>query len=60
MKLTNKNILIIIASGFLLIALFDKLSYGYFTLLRFLVCAIGVYLAHKIYEDDKKSQSQYQ
>jgi len=55
MNLKNKNILTIIASAFLLIALFDGLPYGYFTLLRFVVCAIGIYLAYKIYEDNKES-----
>jgi len=55
MKLSNRNILIIIASGFLFIALFDGLPYGYFTLLRFVVCAVGAYLAYKTYEDNKES-----
>jgi len=55
MKLSNKNILTIIASGFLFIALFDGLPYGYFTLLRFVVCAVGIYLAYKTYEDNKES-----
>jgi hypothetical protein len=55
MKLTNKNILTITASAFLFIALFDGLPYGYFTLLRFVVCIISAYLAYKIYEDNKES-----
>lgn len=55
MKLTNKHILTIIASSLLFIALFDGLPYGYFTFLRFAVCAVGVYLAYKIYEDDNES-----
>lgn len=55
MKLTNKNFLTIIASTFLFIALSDGLPYGYFTLLRFVVCIIGAYLAYKIYEDNKES-----
>jgi hypothetical protein len=55
MKLTNKNFLTIIASAFLFIALFDGLPYGYFTLLRFVVCAVGAYLAYEIYEDYKES-----
>jgi hypothetical protein len=55
MKLSNKNILTIIASGFLFIALFDGLPYGFFTILRFVVCAIGAYLAYKIYEYDNES-----
>lgn len=55
MKLSNKIILTIIASGFLFIALFDGLPYGYFTLLRFVVCAVGAYLAYKTYEGNKES-----
>ena len=55
MKLTNKNILTIVASGFLFIALFDGLPYGFFTFLRFVVCAVGAYVAYKIYEDNKDS-----
>ncbi len=55
MKLSNKNIVTIIASGFLFIALFDGLPYGYFTLLRFVVCIVGIYLAYKIYENNKES-----
>lgn len=55
MKLSNKNIFTIIASGFLFIALFDGLSYGFFTLLRFVVCAVGAYIAYKIYEGNKES-----
>ena len=55
MKTSKKNILTIIASGFLFVALFDGLSYGYFTFLRFVVCAVGFYLAYKIYEDNKES-----
>lgn len=55
MKLSNKNILTIIASGFLFFALFDGLPYGYFTLLRFIVCAVGAYIAYKVYENSKES-----
>ncbi len=55
MKLTNKNILTIIASSLLFVALFDGLPYGYFTFLRFTVCAVSAYLAYKIYEDDNES-----
>lgn len=55
MKISNKNILTIIASAFLFVALFDGLPYGYFSLLRFVVCAVGAYLAYKIYEDNKES-----
>lgn len=55
MKLTNRNILTLVASGFLFFALFDGLPYGYFTLMRFVVCAVGIYLAIKIYEEKKES-----
>jgi hypothetical protein len=55
MKLTNKNIVTIITSGLLFVALFDGLPYGYFTFLRFAVCAVGFYLAYKTYEDNKES-----
>lgn len=55
MKLSNKNILTIIASAFLFIALFEGLPYGYFTLLRFIVCVVGAYLAYEIYEENKES-----
>ncbi|MGK2849102.1 MAG: DUF6804 family protein [Minisyncoccota bacterium] len=55
MKPNNKNILTIITTAFLVVALSDGLPYGYFTLLRFIVCIVGVYLAYKIYEDNKKS-----
>lgn len=53
--MTNKNILKIIASGFLFVALFDGLPYGYFMFLRFVVCAVGIYLTYKTYEDNKES-----
>ena len=55
MKLSNQKILTIIASGFLFVALFDGLPYGYFTLLRFVVCAVGAYIAYKTYEKDNES-----
>ena len=55
MKLSNKNILTIISSAFLFIALFDGLPYGYFTLLRFVVCIVSAYLAYKTYEENKES-----
>lgn len=55
MKLFNKNILTFIVCAFLFIALFDGLPYGYFTLLRFVVCAVGAYLAYKTYEGNKES-----
>lgn len=55
MKLTNKNILTLVAIGFLFVALSGGLPYGYFTLMRFVVCAVGIYLAYKTYEDNKES-----
>ncbi len=55
MSLFNKNILTIIASGFLFVALFDGLPYGYFTFLRFVVCCVAIYLAYKIYQDKNDS-----
>jgi hypothetical protein len=55
MKLSNQKILTIIASGFLFVALFDGLPYGFFTLLRFVVCAVGIYTAYKIYENENDS-----
>ena len=55
MKLYNKNILTIVATALLFIALYDGLPYGYFTFLRFVVCAVGAYLAYLIYEENKKS-----
>ncbi len=55
MKLITKNILAIIASTFLFIALFDGLPYGYFTFLRFVVFAIGAYLVYVVYKDNKQS-----
>jgi len=56
MKLNNKNILTIIASGFLFIALFSGLPYGYFILLRIIVSIVGIYLAYNIYEENKESK----
>ncbi|MBP9711493.1 MAG: hypothetical protein KBD55_00455 [Candidatus Pacebacteria bacterium] len=54
-KFSNKNILTIIVSVFLFIALFDGLPYGYFTFLRFAVCAVGLYIAYQIYQINKES-----
>jgi hypothetical protein len=50
MKLSNKKILIVVASVFLFVALFDGLPYGYFTFLRFVVCSVGIYIAYKAYK----------
>lgn len=55
MKLSSKNILTILTSAFLFIALANGLPYRYFILLRFVVCTVGIYLAYKIYEDNKES-----
>lgn len=55
MNLNNKNILTLVATGFLFYALSDGLPIGYFTLLRFVVCAVSLYLAYKIYEENKES-----
>jgi hypothetical protein len=55
MKLSNKNFLTIIVSALSFIALADGLPYGYFTFLRFAVCAVSIYLAYKVYEDNKES-----
>lgn len=55
MKLSNQKILTIIASGLLFVALFDGLPYEFFTLLRFAVCAVGIYIAYKRYELNNNS-----
>lgn len=55
MKLNNKNILTLVAIGFLFVALSSGLPYGYFTLMKFVVCAVGIYLAYKIYEENRES-----
>lgn len=49
----TKNILLIIASVFLLFALADGLPYGYFMLLRLIVCGVSVFTALYAYEIDK-------
>ena len=54
-KISNRNILTVMTSGFLFIALFNGLPYGYFTILRFVVCAVATYIAYKIYEDNSES-----
>lgn len=51
----KKNIFTLVASGMLFIALADGLPYGYFTLLRFVVCAIATYIAYLTYEENKES-----
>lgn len=55
MKLSNQKILTLIATGFLFVALFDGLPYGFFTLLRFVVCVVGAYIAYKTYEKENDS-----
>lgn len=41
----KKNIALLIATVFLLLALFDGWPYGFFTLLRFVVFALTAYIA---------------
>lgn len=55
MNLKNKNILTLVATGFLFFALSGGLPYGYFTLMRFVVCSVSIYLAYKTYKDNKES-----
>ena len=50
----KKNIALIIAATFLFVALFDGWPYGFFTLLRFVVFAISVYVAWMSYETKKE------
>lgn len=50
----RKNIAAIIASAFLFLALFDGWPYGIFTLLRFVVFAVAVYIAWMAYEQQKE------
>ena len=51
----KKLILTLIASGSLFFALSDGLPYGYFTLMRFVICAVTAYLAFLAYEKNSKS-----
>ena len=55
MNLNNKKVLTLVAAGFLFYALSDGLSIGYFTLMRFVVSAIAIYLAYNKYKEDKES-----
>jgi uncharacterized membrane protein len=55
MKPANIKILSIVAAGMLFVALFDGLPYGYFTLLRFVVFAVGGYIAYRSYQKDGES-----
>ncbi len=48
-----KSALLFIGAAFLLFALVDGLPYGYFTLLRFVVCAVSVGVAAFSYKMEK-------
>ncbi len=50
----KKNIALLIAVAFLLIALFDGWPYGFFTLLRFVVFASTAYIVWMAYEVQKE------
>jgi hypothetical protein len=50
----RKNIITIIATTFLFIALFDNWPYGFFTLLRFVLFASTAYIAWIAYEQKKE------
>jgi len=49
-----KNILLIISSSILFIALLDGLPYGYFQFLRFFTMFVGAYLAYQAYKDKQE------
>lgn len=55
MQLNNKIVLALAASGFLFFAQMDGLPYGYFTLMRFVVTAVSLYLVYNIYQENKES-----
>ena len=50
----KKNIAVLIAAAFLFLALLDGWPYGFFTLLRFVVFAVAVYVAWMAYEQQKE------
>ncbi|MCK9582894.1 MAG: hypothetical protein M0Q46_04705 [Endomicrobiales bacterium] len=50
----KKNIAVIISATFLFLALFDGWLYGFFTLLRFVVCASSAYVAWVAHEAQKE------
>jgi len=50
----KKNILLLIAAGFLLLAMIGDLPYGFFTLLRFVVFVIAAYIAWMAYKQQKE------
>ena len=54
-KNSTKNISLIIASGFLLAALFDVWQYGFFTILRFVVFSSTAYVAYLAYQEQKEA-----
>jgi hypothetical protein len=53
-KNKNKNIAAIISAVFLFLAMFNGWSYGFFTLLRFVVFASATYIAWIAYEAKQK------
>lgn len=50
----KKNIILLIATAFLFLALIGGWPYGFFTLLRFVVFAISAYIAWMAYEAQKE------
>jgi len=46
----KKNIALLITAAFLFVALFDGWSYGFFTLLRFVVFTSSAYVAWIVYK----------
>jgi len=50
----KKNIALLIAVGFLFLAMFNGWPYGFFTLLRFVVFASSAYVAWMAYEAQKE------
>lgn len=53
MSSKGKNVLLLVAVAFLLFALVDGLPYGYFFLLRFVVCAVSVGVAVFSYKTER-------
>ena len=50
----KKNVALLIAVAFLLLALFDGWPYGFFTVLRFVVFGATAYVARMAYEEKKE------
>ena len=50
----NKNIPILISVIFLILAVVGHFQYGFYTLLRFIVCGTTVYLAWLAYSNQKQ------